>query len=114
MTPRPRATLAAAALALAAPALAQDPATDGSAAPPRADRAPGGVDHRARVRSIPGGLALEVDGTTVELRFTDGAPARSGPAPAGEHELRATVTVDGRERGVVIRVVPPPTRTEDL
>lgn len=117
MTARTRGPLLAAALALAAPALAEDPppaAPPPPTAPPPAAAGPaprqgdGGVDLRARVRSIPGGLSLEVGGAVVEVRLSEGPPPQAGAAPPGAHELRATVSVDGQERGLVVRVVPPP------
>ncbi len=98
-----------AALALTAvPARAEDPRAEGR--PPR-EPAQGSLDVTARLHATADGLVLEIAGARLEVRAVeDGPPGAEpfGPPTPGAHDLRATVSVDGHTRHLLLRFVPPP------
>jgi hypothetical protein len=103
-----------AALALvAAPGRAHDPKPDAVEQEPSGeDRAP--PDVTGRLRADANGLSLEVGGAVVELRITGGELALGdspGDGVAGIHDLRASISVDGKTTNLHLRIVPPKTET---
>jgi hypothetical protein len=99
----------AAAVALAAgPARAHDPRPDAVEQEPRVeDRAP--WDIRGHLRADANGLSLEIGGTRVELKVSGGELSGEPPgSPEGAHDLRASISVDGKTTNLVLRIVPPP------
>jgi hypothetical protein len=99
--------LAAAAALAAGPARAHDPQPDVAGREPRVeDRAP--LDLRGHLRADANGLSLEVGGTRVELKVSGGdLSGEPSAGPEGAHDLRASISVDGKTTNLVLRIVPP-------